>query len=122
MAEFLTDEWLEGLAGAAQRANVPVELTLTVEQVIPDGRDGQEVAFVMQAQSGRLSVHPGRAERPDVSFTQDRATALAIHRGELSAQEAFMDGRLRLGGNLRAVIDRAGALAAIDDLFAAARA
>ena len=50
------------------------------------------------------------------------ATAEAIHRGELSAQTAFIEGRLRLGGDLRAVIERASALAAIDDVFGAARA
>jgi hypothetical protein len=33
-----------------------------------------------------------------------------------------MEGRLRLGGDLRAVIDRAGDLAAMDDLFASVRA
>ena len=64
----------------------------------------------------------GRADAPDITFTQDRATAEAIHRGELSAQTAFIEGRLRLGGDLRAVIERAGSLVAIDDVFAAARA
>ena len=33
-----------------------------------------------------------------------------------------MQGRLRLGGDLRAVIDRAGELAAIDDVLASVRA
>ena len=64
----------------------------------------------------------GRVDDPDLTFTQDRATAEAIHRGDLSAQAAFMQGRLRLGGDLRAVIDRAVELATIDDLFAGARA
>ena len=89
-----------------------------MQQVVPDGPDGHEFAYVVEAADGRLSVHAGRAEHPDVTFTQDRATALAIHRGELSAQAAFMEGRLRLGGDLRDVIRRAGALAALDDVFA----
>ena len=57
-----------------------------------------------------------------MSFTQDRATAVAIAQGSLSAQVAFMDGRLRLGGDLRSVLARAGDLAALDDAFAATRA
>lgn len=100
---------------------LPADLRLVVQQVVVDGTDG-DGAYVLEVANGSLSVRRGRAEHPDVTFTQDRATALAIHLGELSAQEAFMDGRLRLGGDLRAVIDRAGALAAIDDVFAAARA
>ena len=71
---------------------------------------------------GRLRVERGRVAEPDLTFTQDRATAEAIHRGELSAQAAFMQGRLRLGGDLRAVIDRAGELGAIDDVLGSVRA
>ena len=71
---------------------------------------------------GRLRVERGRVADPDLTFTQDRATAEAIHRGELSAQAAFMQGRLRLGGDLRAVIDRAGELGAIDDVLGSVRA
>jgi hypothetical protein len=122
VAGFLTPVWLDALDAAARRATIPPDLRLTVQQVIPDGPDGHEFTYVVEAAGGALSVHPGRAERPDVTFTQDRATALAIHRGELSAQAAFMEGRLRLGGDLRDVIRRAGALAALDDVFAHARA
>jgi hypothetical protein len=57
-----------------------------------------------------------------VTFTQDRTTAAAIATGRLSAQAAFIDGRLRVGGDLSALLDRAAELAALDDLFASARA
>ena len=101
---------------------MPPDVRLVVQQVIPDGLDGREVAYALELADGGLSVRAGRVADPDVTFTQDRATALAIHRGELSAQVAFMQGDLRLGGDLRAVIDRAGALAAISDVLVAARA
>ncbi|MFL6205049.1 MAG: SCP2 sterol-binding domain-containing protein [Acidimicrobiales bacterium] len=122
MAGFLTDAWLDDLDVAAQRARLETKGGLVVQQIIPDGPDGREVAYAVVVAAGRASVVRGRAAEPDVTFTQDLATAEAIHRGELSAQAAFMQGRLRLGGDLRAVIDRAGELAAIDDLFASARA
>jgi hypothetical protein len=122
MAGFLTDEWLDELAGVARGASVDPTLHLRVQQVVPDGPDGREVAYVVEVGGGTVSVHRGRRDGVDLTFTQDLATAQAIHRGELSAQAAFMEGRLRLGGDLRAVIDRAGALAAIDDVFAGARA
>jgi len=122
LARFLTDAWLDDLDALARAATFPTDLRLIIQQVIPDGPDGHEVAYVVEARDGSLSVRRGRADQPDVTFALDHATALAIHRGELSAQRAFMEGRLRLGGDLRAVIDRAGALAAIDDVFAAARA
>jgi hypothetical protein len=122
MAGFLTDEWLDELDGVARGTAVDPALHLRVQQVIPDGPDGREVAYVVEVTSGRVRVHRGRSADADVTFTQDLATARAIHHGELSAQAAFMEGRLRLGGDLRAVIDRSAALAAIDDVFAGARA
>ena len=93
-----------------------------LQQIVPDGPDGTEVAYAFVVADGTIRVERGRAPHPDLTFTQDRATAAAIHRGELSAQAAFMQGRLRLGGDLRAVIERAGELAAIDDVFASVRA
>ncbi len=121
MAGFLTDEWLDELDAAARGAGAPAAPRLVLQQVVPDGPGG-EVAYALVVEDGRIRVERGRADRPDLVFTQDRATAEAIHRGELSAQTAFMQGRLRLGGDLRAVIDRAADLAAIDDVFARFRA
>ena len=122
MAGFLTDRWLDELGAAAREAELPPELRLVVQQVIPDGPDGVEVAYAVEVAGGTMAVRRGRFDHADVTFTQDLATARAIHRGELSAQAAFMEGRLRLGGDLRAVIERAGDLAAIDDVFATVRA
>ena len=122
MAGFLTDAWLHDLEVAAQRAELDTKGALVLQQVIPDGPDGGEVAYALLLGGGRIEVVRGRVADADLTFTQDRATAEAIHRGELSAQAAFMQGRLRLGGDLRTVIDRAAELAAIDDLFASARA
>lgn len=122
VAEFLSDEWIAAMSAAARAAVVDPDLRLVIQQVVDGGPGGIEVAYVLDVGDGRLSVRQGRAERPDVTFHQDRATAQAIQRGEVSAQAAFMDGRLRVTGDLRAVIDGAGALAAIDDVFAAARA
>ena len=122
MAEFLTDAWVDELATAAESARVPPAVRLTVQQVVPDGPEGHEVTYMLEAADGRLSVRSGRADHPDITFTQDRATAEAIHHGEQSAQVAFMEGRLRLGGDLRTVIGDAGALASVEDVFGAVRA
>ncbi len=121
MAGFLTDEWLDELDAAAREAGARPLPRLVLQQVVPDGPGG-EVAYAVVVEDGQLRVERGRAEHPDLVFTLDRATAEAIHHGELSAQAAFMQGRLRLGGDLRAVIDRAAELAAIDDVFQRVRA
>jgi SCP-2 sterol transfer family len=122
LAGFLTDAWLDELQAVALSATAPGGTHLVVQQVVPDGPEGHEVAYAVLLEEGRVRIVRGRVDDPDLTFTQDRATAEAIHRGDLSAQAAFMQGRLRLGGDLRAVIDRAVELATIDDLFAGARA
>jgi predicted lipid carrier protein YhbT len=122
VAGFLTDEWFHDLDAAARSSIVDGDLRLVIQQVVTGGPDAGDVAYVVEIADGAITVRRGRSDRADVTFTQDRPTAEAIHRGELSAQTAFIEGRLRLGGDLRAVIDRAGALAAIDDVSTAARA
>lgn len=122
MAAFLTDQWFDDLDAAARGTSIPLDVRLVIQQIIPGSAEGDEVAYVLTAADGAITVRRGRVEVPDITFTQDRATAEAIHRGELSAQTAFIEGRLRLGGDLRAVIERAGRLVDLDDVFAAARA
>lgn len=121
MAEFLTDAWVAELNAAAGELRVPDSLCLVVQQVVVDDR-GQASEYAIRIEGGRASVTPGRVDDAHVTFTQDRATASAIARGELSAQVAFMSGRLRVGGDVRQVIDRAREIQALDDLFGQARA
>jgi len=122
VAEFLSDEWLDELGAAADGATVDDEdLRLVVQQVVARG-DLDPVTYHMRVEGGRLSVTPGRAPEADLTFWLDRATALAIHRGELSAQMAFLDGRLRVDAPRPDALTRLGALTALDDVFGPARA
>ncbi len=122
MAGFLPDQWFDELDAAARGTHVAGDLRLVIQQVVPDGPDGAAIVYSVSVADGAITVRRGRADAPDVTFTQDRATAEAIHRGELSAQTAFIEGRLRLDGDLRAVIEQAGSIADIDDVLAALRA
>lgn len=120
MAEFLSDAWIADLDEAGRATEAPAELQVVVQQVVLD--DGREVTYAVRVADGRVRVTAGRAERPDVTFTQSRAVAAAIARGERSAQAAFLAGDLRVGGDLTAVLEGSRALAAIADVFEPARA
>ena len=119
MAGFLTPEWIAELDALARAARVPEDLALVVQQVVTD--PAGDTAYTIAIGGGAMTVRAGLDPDAEVTFRQDRATATAIAQGELSAQAAFLDGRLRLGGDLTAVADRADGLAALDDVFAAAR-
>lgn len=120
MAEHLSDAWFDELAAAAAEASVDPTLSLVVQQVVVDG--DREVAWTVRVQDGRIEVARGRVPDADLSLTQDRATAAAIARGELSAQAAFLAGRLRIGGAVHQLTGQAAALAALEDVFADVRA
>jgi putative sterol carrier protein len=108
------------LDGAVRDVRLPGHLHLVLQQIVLED-EGGEVAYAIRVDGGRVSVVPGRAPDADVTFTQDRATAEAIAQGTLSAQMAFMAGRLRVGGNLHEVLGRAGDLIDVGDLFATTR-
>jgi len=110
------------MARAAQDAPAPiVEPTLVLQQVVTGGPDG-DAAWSISIGAGSISVATGRAPSPTVTFTQDVETAAAVNRGELSAQAAFMTGRLRVGGDVQVLLDRQQALAEVTDIFALVRA
>jgi len=120
VAGFLTDDWLDDLAAAAADVRVPPEVRLLVQQVV--AHDGREVTYALEAGGGALAVRRGRVEDPDITLFQDAETARAIHDGRLSAQTAFLDGRLRLSGDVAALLAAAPVLADLADVFASARA
>lgn len=120
MAEHLSEDWIRELDLAAQSVTAPADLHLVVEQRVVDP-DGTEVAYAVRIEGGHVRVRPGRAPDAHVTFTQDRATAAAIARGERSAQRAFLDGDLRVGGDLTPVLEAARQLTGLVDVFAPAR-
>lgn len=121
MAELLTDEWIAALAAAAGSATVDPDLRLVVQQVVTQP-DGTRFEYALRLADGEASVVAGRVDDADITFTQDRETAVAIATAQLSAQAAFMAGRLRVGGDLQMVLERARDLTELDDIFSRARA
>lgn len=124
MARFLSDEWIEEASAAAAsdqalRAST-AGVALRVQQVVTDGTDG-DVAYVVAIDDGSVSLRAGTEEACDVTFTLDRATAVAMATGALGAQEAFTTGRLLLRGDVAVLLRHGPALAGLDSVFAALR-
>jgi hypothetical protein len=129
---FLSPEWLaaaaDALHGATAAEGVP---DLTLQQVVtgspesgphgPDGSDG-EVAYRIRITEGAVELRPGRGPDADVIFTEDWETAAAIAAGRLSPQAAFVDGRVRVSGNVALVVAAQDGLAGIEEALAGVRA
>jgi predicted lipid carrier protein YhbT len=116
MARFLSDEWIEEMDVAVRNAGSAGEVAagarLAIGQIVTDAPGGP-VSYTVHLEDGSARVQPGTTDA-DVTFTQDHATATAIFRGELAAQAAFIEGRLRVGGDLRALMDHAAAVVGLD--------
>jgi putative sterol carrier protein len=120
MARFLSPEWVADLAATAGEVEVPDGEPFTVQQVVVAGEEG-DVRWALRVRGGRVAVESGAVADPDVTLTTDRSTAVDVARGQLAVTDAFMAGRLRLAGDLRALLRAGGVLAALDAALASVR-
>jgi putative sterol carrier protein len=125
VVEFLSPEWIAALDLAARRsprlAACATTTPLVVEQRVTMP-DGSERAHHLVLTDGSASVALGRAATPDVVMHTDLETARDLALGQVNAQHALARGRLRLSGSVEALLARADALRALDDVFGAVRA
>jgi hypothetical protein len=123
---YLSDEWFDEasrlLPGDASSPRGHSE-AFVVQQLVQGGGSGAEtVAWHIVVDHGVARLTRGRHHDPDITLTCDLATAWEVHQGRLSAQAAFMSGRLRLGGDASALLANREALASLDDRLAPLRA
>lgn len=107
MARFLSNEWLAELNGAiasdeeVRRAGSGVHLML--QQVVV-GPDGRTTCYCTRVDDGLVELTPGRAESADVTITEDYDTAAALAQGRTTPQDAILAGKVRVSGNLLALL------------------
>ena len=61
---------------------------------------GDHGALSLRFEDGTASLAPALAERPDTTIVTDVATITEVMEGRVSGVQAFLDGRLRVRGNL----------------------
>jgi putative sterol carrier protein len=125
MAQYLSPAWIGELHAALSDdeavSRATAEVVLTVQQVVTGGPDG-DLAWHVVVDHGVVAVRPGTTDDADVTFRQDRETALAVAAGEISAQAAFMIGKLTVTGDVAKLIEHQAAFTGIDDATDAVRA
>lgn len=117
MLEYLSNEWIEE-ADAAIRASglcTPDGHRFAVQQQVG------EVMFHMVFDGEGARVSSGPAPDPEVVFSQTRETAVAIAKGELSAEEAVLNGDVTFEGDPMALLSHRRLLARAEDVFAEVR-
>ena len=122
--QFLSPEWIEAAREirakyADQEATISTPVKMN--QVILDvpGRDGPVHVF-LDTSSGHLEMDEGSLDNPDVTITTDWATAKAIfvEQDQAAAMQAFLEGKIRVQGDMMALMAQQVSLP--DDEVAAA--
>ncbi len=119
--KFLSPEWAEAFK-AALNANEEFRQGIAsqrakLQQVIRAG--GGEVRYWLRIEDGQVDMGLGDIEGPDAVITQDYATAAALATGELSPVSAFMTGKLKVSGNLLALMGLAGPFSLLPEIMGA---
>ena len=114
--KFLSDEWLsevesrlnsnEGFQTAAKGHAARLQQQIS-------GTPAGDVTYGFVLDSGKVSLAKGEIENPEATVSQDYDTAVAVNKLELSGQQAFMQGKLKVSGNLMKIMQLQGTLAAM---------
>ena len=104
MAKFLTLEWIEALAAtlAAHEGfkNAISNAQLSLQFEVPDAPEGAEKIYTISVDGGAASVAAGPGASPDITIVNNYETAVALAKGELNTQMAFMTGKIKVSGNM----------------------
>ena len=112
MAKFLTNDWLQALnetvnAHEGFRTSI-AKIDLTLQFEVPDAPEGAEKRYYLRIQGGELVAGAGDADSPDATITNSYETAVAVSKGELNTQMAFMSGKLKVSGNMAKIMMNQG--------------
>lgn len=107
----VADEPLQGLA-----ADHEIGLT----HVVSGGPEG-DVTYHLQVADGAARFGSGAAEPEHVRMEQTWDIAVAVATDELNAQDAFVNGHIRLYGDQQRLLDSQAVFGALDAVFAEVR-
>lgn len=113
MAKFLSDEYMEAateaLAGHAGFSNAITSVDLDLQFHVTDAPEG-DLDYHLEIKNGTASIARGTSDDPDVTVTNTYETAVGISSGEINTQMAFMTGKLKVAGNMAALMRHQGVI------------
>jgi putative sterol carrier protein len=113
---FLSQEWAQAVTEAVNSSEefsrAAAQHQARIQQVVAGSPEG-EVKYYFALVDGTAQVGLGEVEGAEATVTQDYDTAVAISKRELRPQQAFMQGKVRITGNLMKLMQLQGVLNAL---------
>ncbi|HEY2300587.1 MAG TPA: SCP2 sterol-binding domain-containing protein [Acidimicrobiales bacterium] len=100
MSKWLTQEWLDETCRMADSQPERPGASARMQYVVSGGPDG-EIRYYWILENGKLQESKlGDLDGAEVTMTQTYDDAMKIQKGELDANAAFMQGRIKVAGNM----------------------
>ena len=110
--KFLSDEWAQEVTNALNSSDefqsAASGQQVKLQQVVQNTPDGGEQKYYFTLEDGKVQVGLGDLTDAEATLTQDYDTAVAITKQELNAQNAFMQGKLKISGNMMKLMQLQG--------------
>jgi putative sterol carrier protein len=102
--KFLSQEWAdqmtEALNSSEEFQKAASGQSAKLQQVVTDAPDGGEVKYYFTLDGGKAEVNLGELQDAEATITQNYETAVGVTKQEINAQNAFMQGKLKISGNM----------------------
>jgi alkyl sulfatase BDS1-like metallo-beta-lactamase superfamily hydrolase len=100
MPKWLTQEWMDEQSKLAQDQPERPGATARMQYVVTGGPEG-DIRYYWVLEDGHIRENRlGTLDDAELTLTQSYEDALRIQKGELDEQAAFMQGRIKVEGNM----------------------
>jgi predicted lipid carrier protein YhbT len=100
MSKWLTQEWLDETKGMAESQPERPGASAKMQYIVTGGPDG-DIKYYWVLENGKLlESELGELADAEVTMTQTYDDAMKIQQGELDVNAAFMQGRIKVTGNM----------------------
>ena len=105
MSKYLTQEWLDETRKLADSQPERPGASARMQYVVTGAPGGEDVKYYWVLENGKL-LESQLGELPDaeVTLTQSYDDAVKVQKGELDANAAFMQGRVKVTGNMAKIM------------------
>ena len=100
MPKYLTQEWMDRAKELAQDFPETPGATVRMQQVVTGAPEGDVKYYTVIENGKTLEQMLGEDAQADVTLTNSYDDAVKIMKGELDANAAFMQGRVKVTGNM----------------------